>query len=46
MITDNALANLRVSAEVRRGDDTGRRRVEHRSFLQMMFTHHKGTGQR
>jgi len=36
---DRAPANLRVSLEMRRSGDTGRRRVEHRGFLQLWFTH-------
>ncbi|MHA1495225.1 MAG: zinc ribbon domain-containing protein [Candidatus Thorarchaeota archaeon] len=36
---DNALANFCNFSELRRGGDTGRRRVEHRSFLQLRFTH-------
>ncbi len=40
MKTDNALANLCTSLEMRRGGDTGRRRAEHRSFLLLWFTHH------
>jgi len=39
MNVDKAPANLRVSSEMRRGGDTGRRRVEHRNFLQLRFTH-------
>jgi hypothetical protein len=39
LIVDNAFANLRISFEVRRGGDTGRRRAEHRNFLQLRFTH-------
>ncbi len=39
MIADNALANLCISSEMRRGGDTGRRMVEHRSFLKLRFTH-------
>jgi hypothetical protein len=39
MNVDKALANFCSSLELRRGGDTGRRRVEHRNFLQLMFTH-------
>ncbi len=39
MIADKALANFCKSKELRRGGDTGRRRVEHRSILQVRFTH-------
>ncbi len=35
MIVDNAPANLCVSFEIQRGGDAGRRRVEHRNFLQL-----------
>ncbi|MDF1539079.1 MAG: hypothetical protein P1Q69_09255 [Candidatus Thorarchaeota archaeon] len=39
MITDNALANFcKFSWNLREGGDTGKREVEHRSFL-LMFTH-------
>jgi hypothetical protein len=41
MKADNAPANLCVSFEIRRGGDTGRRRAEHRSILQLMIPHHK-----
>jgi len=46
MITDKALANFCNSEELRRGGDTGKRRVEHRSFFQLRFTQHdlKDTG--
>ena len=40
MNVDKALANLCDSTELRRGGDTGRRRVEHRNSLQLRFTHH------
>ena len=41
MITDNALANFCISSwNLQRGGDTGKRGVEHRSFL-LMFTHIK-----
>jgi len=40
MIADNALANSLVHW-TNGGGDTGRRRVEHRSFLQLRFTHLK-----
>ena len=45
MNVDNALANFCSSLELRRGGDTGRRRVEHRSCQQLKFTHTVGTGQ-
>jgi len=41
MNVDKALANFCDSLELRRGGDTGRRRVEHRNCLQVMLTHHK-----
>jgi hypothetical protein len=34
MIVDRAPANLCISSEIRSGGDTGRRWVEHRSFLE------------
>ena len=37
MMTDNALANFRISYEMREGGDSGRRRVEHRGFLWTKF---------
>ena len=40
MNVDNAPANLCVSLELQRGGDTGRGKVEHRNFLQLMFIHH------
>jgi hypothetical protein len=42
MIVDKVLANLCISKEIRRGGDTGRERVEHKSFIQLRFTHHFG----
>jgi len=39
MNVDKALANFCNSLELRRRGDTGRRRVEHRNFLQLWFTH-------
>jgi hypothetical protein len=39
MNVDNALVNFCNSLELRRGGDTGRRRVEHRNILQLRFTH-------
>ncbi len=45
MNVDKALANFCNSSELRRGGDTGRRRVEHRSFLQLTFTHTVEIGQ-
>jgi len=41
MSTDKALANFCTSLEVREGGDTGRGRVEHRSFEQLRFTLNK-----
>ena len=38
MIVDNAPANGKFHKNLR-GGDTGRRRVEHRSFLRLRFTH-------
>jgi len=38
MNTDKALANFYISDEMRRSGDTGRGRVEHRSFEQLRFT--------
>ncbi len=38
MSTDKALANFGLSAERLRGGDTGRGRVEHRSFEQLRST--------
>ncbi len=38
MSTDKALANSSISFEMRGGGDTGRGRVEHRSFEQLRFT--------
>jgi len=35
MNVDDALANFCFSIELRRGGDTGRRRVEHRNILQL-----------
>jgi hypothetical protein len=40
MIVDNAPANFTFLRNVR-GGDTGRRRVEHRSILQLSVTHYK-----
>jgi hypothetical protein len=39
MIADKALANFCISLEIQGSGDTGRRRVEHRNFLQLRFTH-------
>jgi hypothetical protein len=39
MIADNALANFCIPFEMLKGGDTGRRKVEYRSFLQLIFTH-------
>ena len=41
MTVDKALANFGISPEIRRGGDTGRRRVEHRDFLQLSVTHYR-----
>ncbi len=41
MNIDKALANFCNSEELRRGGDTGRRRVEHRNILHVKFTHNK-----
>ncbi|MBN2229952.1 MAG: hypothetical protein JW779_10230 [Candidatus Thorarchaeota archaeon] len=38
MMTDNALTNLEIPW-ISESGDTGKRGVEHRSFL-LMFTHH------
>jgi len=40
MNVDKALANCEFLWNLQ-GGDTGRRRVEHRNFLQLRFTHHK-----
>ena len=42
MTVNKALANFRNSNELRRGGDTGRRRVEHRNFFKLWFTHNIG----
>jgi len=39
MNVDKALANFCNSLELRRGGDTGKRRVEHRSILQLNDIH-------
>ncbi len=44
MIEDKASANSLVHWTLE-GGDTGRGRVEHRSFLKLRFTHHVRTGQ-
>jgi len=47
MNVDKALVNFCISSEIRRGGDTGRRRVEHRSILQLNIIHQRqGAGQR
>ncbi len=47
MNVDKALANFCNSLELRGGGDTGRRRVEHRSILQLNIIHQKqDAGQR
>jgi len=38
MSTDKALANSRISSEMQGSGDTGRGRVEQRSFEQLRFT--------
>jgi len=43
MIADKALANCRFLRNMQ-GGDTGKRRVEHRSFNVVMFTHFIETG--
>ena len=40
MNVDRAFANLGSSTELLRGGDTGKGWVEHRSFLQLWFTHY------
>ncbi|MHA1862937.1 MAG: hypothetical protein ACTSWA_04140 [Candidatus Thorarchaeota archaeon] len=44
MNVDKALAKFAYLWYVD-GGDTGRRRVEHRNFLQLSFSHHIRTGQ-
>jgi hypothetical protein len=44
MIIDEALADSIVQWTIE-GGDTGWRRVEHRSFSELRFTHHIETGQ-
>ncbi len=39
MIVDKALAKFSIFSKMLDGGDTGRRRAEHRNFLQLMFTH-------
>jgi hypothetical protein len=39
MMVDNALAKSSIFLKMLDGGDTGKRRVEHRSFLQLRFTH-------
>jgi len=41
MIADKALADFCNSLELRRGGDTGRRRVEHRSILHVRYAHNQ-----
>ena len=41
MMTDNAPAKFSIFSKMLDGGDTGRRGVEHRSFMQLWFTHHK-----
>ncbi len=38
MNVDKALAKFSIFSKMLDGDDTGMRRVEHRNFLQLMFT--------
>ncbi|MGY5874688.1 MAG: hypothetical protein RTU30_02985 [Candidatus Thorarchaeota archaeon] len=40
MMADDALAKFKIQW-ILDGGDTGRRRAEHRSFLQLWFTHNK-----
>ncbi len=40
MNVDKALANFKIFLILRSGD-AGKRRVEHRNFLQLRFTHNK-----
>ncbi len=44
MMTDKVLANLGISSGLLSGGDTGKRRVEHRSFNQLRFTHYLEIG--
>ncbi len=46
MTVDKAPANFCNPSELRRGGDTGKRRVEHRSCQQLTFTHTVDTGYR
>ena len=39
MNVDKALAKFSIFSEMLDGGDTGKRRVEHRNFLQLRFTH-------
>ena len=41
MKVDKALANFCNSSELRRGGDTGGRRVEHRNILQLSFEYYR-----
>jgi hypothetical protein len=40
MNVDNALAKFSIFLKMLDGGDTGKGRVEHRSILQLRFTHH------
>ena len=40
MIVDKALAKSSIFSKILDGGDTGKRRVEHRDFLQLSFTQH------
>ena len=44
MNMDDALAKFNIFPKMLDGGDTGRRGVEHKSFLQLMFTHFKVQG--
>jgi hypothetical protein len=44
MSVDNVLAKFRIFPKMLDSGDTGRRRVEHRSRLQLRFTHNSDTG--
>jgi hypothetical protein len=48
MNVDKAFAKFSILLKMLDGGDTSKRRVEHRSFLQLMFIHHQlsDTGQK